>query len=101
MRQAIGCSAMRILYKPFAIIAGIFARLLGRQVFRSVWSRIDEEPPPEPLTGEGSMAKVVGARALQSAVMAGAAAVVERYSARAFHHVIGIWPKKQPDPDDD
>lgn len=91
---------MRILYKPFAIIAGIFARLLGRSVFRSVWSRIDEEPPPEPLTGEGSMAKVVGARALQSAVMAGAAAVVERYSARAFHHLIGIWPKKPPDPED-
>jgi Protein of unknown function (DUF4235) len=92
---------MRLLYKPFAIIAGIIARLLGRSAFRTVWSRIDEEPPPHPLTGEGSMAKVVGARALQSAVMAGAAAVVERYSARAFHHVIGIWPKKAPDPEDE
>ena len=46
------------------------------------------------------MAKLVGARALQSAVMAGAAAVVERYSARAFHLLIGIWPKKPPDPED-
>jgi hypothetical protein len=91
---------MRVLYKPLAIIAGILARLLGRSVFRTVWSRIDEEPPPNPLTGEGSMTKLVGSRALQSAVMAGAAAVVERYSARAFHHVIGIWPKKPPDPED-
>ena len=92
---------MRLLYKPLAIVAGIFARLLGRSTFRTLWSRIDDAPPPEPLTGEGSMAKVVGAKALQSAVMAGSAAVIERYSARAFHHVIGIWPKKPPDPDDD
>jgi hypothetical protein len=92
---------MRLLYKPFAIIAGIFARLLGRQTFRTVWSRVDEEPPPQPLTGEGSTAKVVAARALQAGVMAGAAALVERMAARAFHHTIGIWPKKPPDPDDD
>jgi hypothetical protein len=92
---------MRLLYKPFAIIAGILARLLGRSMFRTVWSRVDEEPPPQPLTGEASMAKVVGARALQAGVMAGAAALVERLAARAFHHVIGIWPKKPPDPEDE
>jgi hypothetical protein len=91
---------MRLLYKPFAIIAGILARLLGRSVFRSVWARIDEEPPPHPLTGQDSMAKLVGARALQAGVMGGAAALVERLAARAFHHTIGIWPKKPPDPDD-
>jgi hypothetical protein len=97
--QAIGWTAMRLLYKPLAIIAGIFARLLGRSVFRTVWSRIDKEPPPQPLTGEASMAKLVGARVLQAGVMAGAAAFVERLAARAFHHLIGIWPKKPPDPD--
>jgi hypothetical protein len=91
---------MRLLYKPFAIIAGIFARLLGRSIFRTLWSRIDDQPPPEPLTGEGSMGKVIGAKALQAGVMAGSAAVVERLSARVFHHLIGIWPKKLPDPDD-
>jgi hypothetical protein len=92
---------MRLLYKPLAIIAGIFARLLGRSTFRSLWSQIDESPPPEPLTGEGSMAKVVAAKALQAGVMAGAAAVVERLSARLFHHLIGIWPKKLPEPEED
>lgn len=90
---------MRLLYKPLAIIAGIAARLLGRQTFRALWSRIDQEEPPQPLTGEGSTIKVVGARALQAGVMAGAAAFIERMSARAFHHVIGIWPKKKPEPD--
>lgn len=92
---------MRILFKPFAIITGIFARLLGRSLFRTLWSRIDEQPPPQPLVGDGSMAKVIGARALQAGVMGAAAALVERLAARAFHHLIGIWPKKPPDPDDD
>ncbi|MGI8714859.1 MAG: DUF4235 domain-containing protein [Solirubrobacteraceae bacterium] len=92
---------MRLLYKPLALIAGLIARMLGRSTFRALWGQVDEEPPPEPLTGEGSMAKLVGARALQAGVMAAAAAVVERLAARLFHHLIGIWPKKLPDPDDD
>ena len=91
---------MRLLYKPFGIIAGIFAGLAGRQAFRAIWSRIDDEPPPQPLAGTGSTGKVVAARVLQAGVMAGSAAVVERMSARAFHHVIGVWPKKPPDPDE-
>jgi hypothetical protein len=33
--------------------------------------------------------------------MAGSAAVVERLLARAFHHVLGIWPKKPPKPASD
>lgn len=92
---------MRLLYKPLALIAGLIARMLGRSTFRTVWARLDEQPPPEPLTGQGSLGKVVGARALQAGVMAGCAALVERMAARFFHHLIGIWPKKLPDPDDD
>lgn len=91
---------MRLLYSPFAILAGLFARLIGRSVFRTVWARIDDEPPPTPGTGEYSMAKVVGARALQSSVMAGSAAAVEIVFARMFHHLFGAWPKKPPKPED-
>jgi hypothetical protein len=90
---------LRLLYKPFAMIAGVIAGRIGRSVFRSLWSRIDAEPPPRPGTGEGSMAKVVGGQALQAGVMAGVAAVVDRAFARAFHHLIGIWPKKRPEPE--
>src|ERR1700755_3117777 len=37
---------LRLLYKPFAIIGGIIAGKLGRSVFRSLWAKIDHEPPP-------------------------------------------------------
>jgi hypothetical protein len=92
---------LRLLYKPFAIIGAIVAGKLGRSVFRSVWAKIDDAPPPTPGAGEGSTFKVVGAQALQAGVMAGTAAAVDRTFARFFHHLIGIWPKKPPEPDED
>ena len=92
---------LRLLYKPFAIIGAIIAGKLGHSVFRSIWAKIDKEPPPRPGTGEGSTLKVVAAQALQAGVMAGTAAAVDRTFARFYHHLIGIWPKKPPEPDDD
>ena len=90
----------KLLYLPFAVAGSIIARILGRQIFRTVWERIDDEPPPTPGEGRGSAAKVVGGKALQAAVMAGSAAAVERILARSFHHLLGIWPKKPPKPED-
>jgi hypothetical protein len=90
---------MKILYKPFGIIAGIIAARLGRKTFKKVWGRIDAADPPDPTTRETTTAKVVGAAALEAATMAGVAAAVNRMSARFFHHLTGIWPgKKRQDP---
>jgi hypothetical protein len=92
---------LRLLYKPFAIIGAIIAGRLGRSVFRTIWAKIDDAPPPTPGSGGGSTLKVVGAQALQAGVMVGTAAVVDRTFARFFHHLIGIWPKKPPEPVDE
>ncbi|HEY1715092.1 MAG TPA: DUF4235 domain-containing protein [Solirubrobacteraceae bacterium] len=92
---------LRLLYKPFAIMGAIIAGKLGQSIFRSIWAKIDEEPPPRPGTGEASTLKVVTAQALQAGVMAGTAAAVDRTFARFYHHLIGIWPKKPPEPDED
>ncbi len=83
---------MNLLYKPFAVLAGVIGAKLGRSVFRSLWAKIDTAEPPAPTTAEGSLPKVVGAAALEAATMAGVAAAVDRASARAFHYLIGIWP---------
>lgn len=92
---------IRLLYKPFAIVGGLIAGKIGRSLFQGLWSRIDDAPPPAPGTGEGAVTKVVTAQALQAGVMAGTAAAVDRMFAVAFHHLIGIWPKKPPEPRDD
>jgi hypothetical protein len=93
--------AMKLIYKPFAIIAGLIASRLGRSAFKTLWTRIDNESPPKPGSGEGSLVKLVGAQTLQAGVMAGTRATVDRLFAQAFHHLFGAWPEKQPEPDDD
>ena len=90
---------MKILYKPFGLIAGLIAARIGRKAFKNLWSRIDEADPPDPTTGEATLPKVVGAAALEAATMAGVAAAADRASARAFHYLTGIWPgKKKQEP---
>jgi len=92
---------LRLLYKPFAIIGAILAGKIGQSVFRKIWAKIDDAPPPKPGSGQGSTLKVVTAEALQAGVMAGTAAAVDRTFARFYHHLIGIWPKKPAKPEDD
>jgi Protein of unknown function (DUF4235) len=91
---------MRVLYKPFAIIAGLIAAKLGRSAFQGLWSQIDGRPPPTPAAGDASLGKTVGAQALQGAVMAGAAAAVDGVFARIFRHLVGAWPKQPQAPED-
>ncbi len=87
---------MKLLYKPFSIIAGIIAARIGRALFRSLWSRVDRREPPKPTAPEASFAKVVGAAALEAATMATVGAAADRAAAEAFHHLTGAWPGKSP-----
>ncbi len=92
---------MRLLYKPFSIIAGLIAAKLGQSIFKQLWSRVDDSHPPKPTTEEASLPKVVAAAALEAATLAGIAALVDRASARAFQHLTGIWPAKKSEKDDE
>ncbi len=86
---------MKLLYKPFALIAAAIAARLGRSIFRSLWSRIDDGGPPNPTAPDASLPKVVGARALEAATMAGVAAAANRASARVFYQLTGVWPGRE------
>lgn len=83
---------MKVLYKPFAIIASLIAARLGHNVFKQIWSQIDDEQPPKPTTLDAKVPKVVAAAALEAATLAGVAAVVDRAGARAFEYLTGFWP---------
>lgn len=83
---------MKILYKPFGIIAGLISARIAAAVFKALWSKIDDQDPPKPTTAEASFPKVVGAAALEAATTAGVGAAVDRAGARTFHHLTGIWP---------
>jgi Protein of unknown function (DUF4235) len=89
---------MKLLYKPFSLIAGLIAARIGRALFQGLWSRVDRAEPPEPTAPEAPMPKVVGAAALEAATMAGVTAAADRVAAQAFHHLTGVWPGKPAKP---
>jgi hypothetical protein len=83
---------MKLLYKPFGIIAGVIGARVGQKVFDGLWKRVDGAPPPEPKTPDASLGRVVAAQALQAASLAGAGAAADRLGMRWFHYLFGIWP---------
>jgi Protein of unknown function (DUF4235) len=101
--QRVGCTQMKILYKPVAIIASLISARIGRNVFRGLWSKIDDQRPPGPTTGEGTLPKVVGAAVLEAATMAAVSSAVSRASATVFHYLTGAWPgeKKEAESEED
>ena len=88
---------MKILYKPFGIIASLIGARIANSIFKLMWSRIDDESPPKPTSADVSFQKAVGAAALEAATMAAIGAAVDRASARTFHHLTGIWPGERPE----
>lgn len=88
---------MKLLYKPFALIAALIAARIGRTIFRGLWSKLDDREPPKPSAPHASFGKVVGAATLEAATMASVAAAADRASAKAFHHLTGIWPGDDPE----
>ena len=91
---------MKILYKPFGIIASLISARIATAIFKALWARIDEEKPPKPTTEEASFPKVVGAAVLEAATTAGVGATVDRAGARAFRHLTGIWPGEHQEAED-
>ena len=89
---------MKLLYKPFGIVIGIFAGILARQVFNEVWGHIDSREPPKPTTEETTWGRLLGAAAVQGATFAVTKAAVNRTGAKGFHRLTGIWPgEKRPE----
>ena len=85
---------MKLLYKPFGIIAGIIGTRAGRRAFNVVWRRLSDDPKPAPGEPYVSMTRVVSAAALEAATLAAVGAIVKVVSARVFHHLVGAWPDK-------
>ena len=86
---------MKIIYKPFGVVLGILAGLLGKRVFDFVWERIDDEDPPKATTRQTSLAKLVGATALQGVIFKVTRVLVDRAGAKGFSRLTGVWPGEQ------
>jgi hypothetical protein len=89
---------MKLLYKPFGLLAGIVSGLLARRLFTALWGVVDDEEPPEATTERASWPRVLGAAAVQGVTFSVTRAAVDRAGARAFNHLFGTWPgEREPD----
>lgn len=88
---------MKIVYKPFALLASLIAARVGRGVFKSLWSKVDSQDPPDPTAPNVNLGKIVGAAALEAATMASVAAIADRAAARTFEYLTGVWPGQEPE----
>jgi hypothetical protein len=91
---------MKLIYKPFGIIAGILAGFLSKKLFEWVWSKIDDEEPPKPTTEETVWPKVLAAAAVEGITFKVTRAAVDRAGAQGFSYLTGVWPgERRPDPE--
>lgn len=84
---------MKLLYKPFAITAGLLGARAGRRAFSALWSRVSAGPKPTPGAPDSAFTGVVLAAALEGATLGATAAAVEFAAARVFHQLMGAWPE--------
>ena len=100
--MGVGSAAWELIYKPFGIILGLLAGLVGKKVFDFVWTKIDDEEPPE---GDDARRRP-GPRLLAAAAVQGVIFTRDPRRRRPLRRdrlplPHGIWPgEKRPDPDE-
>jgi hypothetical protein len=87
--------SVKLLYKPFGIIVGLFAGFLSKKLFDLIWGLFDKEEPPKATTAETTWTKLIAATALQAVTFKVTRAAVNRAGAKGFERLTGTWPGDQ------
>jgi len=89
--------AVKMLYRPFALVVGTAGGLVAARVFREVWMRATPHHrlhAPTPLESQYNVRQVLVAAAVQGAVFGVVKAGIDRAGARGFQRWTGEWPGK-------
>jgi hypothetical protein len=93
---------VKLIYKPFGLILGILAGLVGKRAFDFAWTKIDDSEPPKGTTETAPWGKVIGAAALQGVIFKVTRVAIDRYGAIGWRYLTGVWPgEKRPKRDDE
>ncbi len=92
---------MRLLYKPFAIVAGLVASRAAGAIFKRLWAFLAKETEmPQAMEQSRRWTEVVAAAMLKGAVFGGVKAFVDRMFATEYFRRTGVWPGKIGKPQD-
>ena len=87
---------MKFIYKPFAIVVGLIAGMIGRKVFEQVWGVVAEDDPRDPDDRDASWTEVLASAAIGGAILSIIQALVRRGGAKGFERATGFWPGDDP-----
>ena len=96
-REQPATAAVKVLYRPFALVVSTAGGLIAARVFREVWMRATPHHrmhAPTALESQYNMRQVLVAAAVQGAVFGVVKAGLDRGGARAFQRWTGDWPGK-------
>jgi Protein of unknown function (DUF4235) len=86
---------MTLAFRPFGIVVGILAGVIGSKVFERLWALIDDEDAPEPKHREIAFGKLVLALVLQGAIFRLLRGLADHGTRHAFARVTGEWPGQE------
>jgi hypothetical protein len=90
-----------VVYKPVGFAVGMLAGLIASKLFKTLWDRLFEDDPAEPLDRDAAWGKVLLTAVLQGAILTGVRAVVNRAGAKGFERATGRWPADERSEDDE
>jgi hypothetical protein len=84
---------MKLLYKPFGLVAGVLAGVAAGAIFKRGWRLVaHEDDTPDAKDKFRSWPEVIAAAAFQGAVLGGVKATMDRAGASGFEQLTGVWP---------
>ncbi len=84
---------IKLMYKPFSIIAGVLGGIIAGAIFKQIWKlAAHEDEAPDSTDVSKSWGEVLIAATVQGAIFALVKAAVDRGAAEATLKLTGIWP---------
>jgi Protein of unknown function (DUF4235) len=85
----------KLIFRPFSVITGLLAGMLGKRLLRQLWRLLDNGKPPQAEERSISIARLALALILEGALFRLVKGLADHGSRRAFAHMTGAWPGEQ------
>jgi hypothetical protein len=84
---------VKLLYKPFGLVASVLGGLLAGAVFKRIWRGLaNEDEAPQAKDRDWTWHDVIAAAAIQGALFAAVKALIDRAGASGYAKLTGVWP---------
>jgi hypothetical protein len=84
---------LKLIYKPWGVLAGVLGGALAGAVFKRVWKLVSgDDDTPNATDKDRSWTETILAATLEGAVYGAVKAAVDRGGAAGFEKATGTWP---------